>query len=88
MLHNPQWKRETLEDLIAWLETKDPDDTYDFWNCNSCLTIQWQGNFDFSRWPRWVHLMYQGQDAGRIAVGHGAASRTFNRALTRARGIL
>lgn len=30
MLYNPQWKRETVGDLIAWLETKPPEERYNF----------------------------------------------------------
>jgi hypothetical protein len=51
MLFNPKWKTDTkidtkidplsLEALVAWLETKDPKEEYDFTHAAICLFGQW-----------------------------------------------
>jgi len=40
MLHNPQNDLRTIysvDNLIAWLETRDPDETFNYISCNDCL---------------------------------------------------
>lgn len=45
MLYNPNWKANpivSIRGLIAWLETKDPNESYEFWSCDSsCLLSQY-----------------------------------------------
>lgn len=44
MLYNPKWERSvwesTLDDLIAWLETKPRDGTYQYTHPNTCMLCQ------------------------------------------------
>jgi len=85
MLFRPQWETKTdpltMEGLIAWLETKPADETYDYENCRGeCLYgqyiashgISWEG----SRGPFMAHV-YQ-------HVAH-QYPWTFGAALDRAR---
>ena len=43
MLYDPKWEKQTKADpltlagLIAWLETKPSEGTYDWWNVGGCL---------------------------------------------------
>lgn len=52
MLYDPKWEQETkadpfsLESLIAWLETKPPQEKYDFCEWNNCLLAQWLQSID------------------------------------------
>lgn len=49
MLYNPSWSKEfTRENLIAWLETKPPDESYCFVVANECLLAQWARSVDSS----------------------------------------
>lgn len=44
MLFNPKWTKPeiySLEGLIAWLETKPSDETYDWFDIKSCLVSQY-----------------------------------------------
>jgi hypothetical protein len=47
MLYNPSWKTpktddvHSLDSLIAWLETKDPDQSYDYFSGVTCLCAQY-----------------------------------------------
>lgn len=44
MLFDPKWtKTYTLEDLISWLETKDPNEKYTYYKAEICLVGQWTG---------------------------------------------
>lgn len=40
MLYNPNWKY-SLEALIAWLETQDPNEVFSFAEPRSCLLTRW-----------------------------------------------
>ena len=45
MLYSPAWDKTSLLDRwIAWLETKDPDERYDWKNLNYCACGQFFGN--------------------------------------------
>jgi len=43
MLYDPKWEQPqpTLANFIAWLETKDPNETYSFFDPNNCAVGQW-----------------------------------------------
>lgn len=48
MLYDPKWEQQTkadpfkLETLIAWLESQDPNQQYDYWDCKGrCLYGQY-----------------------------------------------
>lgn len=43
MLFNPAWKRDTftLQGLIAWLETKPPEQSYQYKSHYSCMLAQY-----------------------------------------------
>lgn len=71
----------SLENLIAWLETKPRDEAYNWYSCRDCLAAQWiesvtgQVRFDFHRVvPHYLEI-----------AGYGR--HTFGAALTRARAI-
>lgn len=64
MLYDPKWEVKTkadpfsLEGLIAWLETKNPDEQYDYWDrSGGCLLgqyvkslgLKWEYHSDLSR---------------------------------------
>ncbi len=34
-------KLEHLQDLIAWMRTRDPGETYDYWNISDCLLVRY-----------------------------------------------
>jgi hypothetical protein len=85
MLYNPQWRRRDGSDLIAWLETKDSEQSYDYQDCLSCLIVQWMGNNDCFSWPEEIRNIYYGRDTQRIAIGdRTSADWTYGKALTRA----
>jgi hypothetical protein len=40
MLYNPEWDHRellTVENLVAWLETQDPETRYDYTNAQECV---------------------------------------------------
>lgn len=44
LLYNPTWTKDhkpCLDDLISWLATKDPKETYVYRNCAECLAAQY-----------------------------------------------
>lgn len=50
MLYNQNWSPRpyafTLDNLIAWLSTKNPDEPYSFYDPNTCLIGQWVRSVD------------------------------------------
>jgi len=53
MLFNKDWEKPktqpdplSLDDLITWLETKDPTQYYNFSNSASCMLAQWVRHLD------------------------------------------
>jgi hypothetical protein len=87
MLYNPQWRPRGVVDLIAWLETRDPGEYYNYHSCSRCLIAQWMGNS--VDWPVEIKIIYKGHDPGAIAYGSGAPEDwTFGAALARARAAL
>ena len=97
MLHNPNWDKPkpvpmtdpmSLDDLIAWLETKDPNQSYQFADANNCLLAQWVKHLD----PEAIHVLRH--DNSYVYQVHGkkvdfqspifarvAAHRSFGEAL-------
>jgi hypothetical protein len=87
MLYDPKWKRESVADLIAWLEIKPPEECYEFSLCGGCLIAQWMVGVRQDAWSAEITSIYDGQDPGRIAAGpHRAREEwTCGAALARAR---
>ena len=51
MLYNPKWSTTpSLDGFIAWLETKDPSETYNWGNCNECAAGQYAKAIGFENW--------------------------------------
>lgn len=88
----PAW--DTLEALAAWLETKNPDETYPFWNNLGCLFAQYGQSVGLTRRNAWIiasDAIFDRLGLGfwrrsfmfdRIAARH---PRTFSAALARCR---
>lgn len=78
----------TLESLIAWLRTKRPEESYDYW-CNECLIGQYTA---FIGLPlKHIGTQYyqiEGSAPRRLPPGFDVIAhcepRTFNAALSRA----
>lgn len=90
MLYDPKWEKKTatdplsLEGLIAWLETKNPDESYNFHDCKgACLWDQYMGRCTGSEEYEkiWKHFRTFGFSAA-------TSPRTFGAALARARAAL
>lgn len=41
MLFDPKWEKSSLRDFIAWLRTKDPNETYDWLDPKTCACGQY-----------------------------------------------
>jgi hypothetical protein len=88
MLYDPKWsKAPSLDGFIAWLETKDPNERYDYWNCLTCACGQYASSFSIAN-PDWIwewkdrHLTTELNMIGR---GSGNYEEwTFGAALARA----
>lgn len=97
MLYDPKWDKLSLSSLIAWLETKDPNERYDFNNmCGECMFGQYMKavGIPWSFGPRSNYAMVQDFFGATIALGdvrrrHFDFLRewTFGAALTRARAL-
>ncbi len=76
-----------LENLIAWLETKDPQEAYRFVDCDKCLFAQYlresgfvgRMGFETDGGDAWQHLHR------RFFHVAGVSPQTFGAALERAR---
>lgn len=107
MLFDPKWEQQTkadpftLESLIAWLETRDPADRYDFCKWNECLLGQWLRSIDPSAHVDpgghtgfYYRAFGQTIDLTKFAqIVHGGSywkesNLVFGRALERARAAL
>lgn len=88
MLYDPKWRRECVADLVAWLETQPSGESYNYWNCNRCLVMEWMGGrTDIDSWPDEIRQIYNGRDPWHIAAGarRAASEWTYGAALARAR---
>jgi len=103
MLFNPEWKTKTdphsLKDFIAWLETKNPKEWYNYAVKRDCLLTQWVRHCDADAMGSGSSLGYivHGQRMNfynspfhRIAngIGAGGGDYTFGGALKRAQDAL
>lgn len=57
MLYNPKWSTTpSLDGFIAWLETKDPDETYNYLNCDGeCVIGRYLGSLGIA-WTNMVTM--------------------------------
>ena len=83
MLANPEWdKKNLLDNWIGWLETKDPNEAYEWRFPAGCALGQWHGNAGWIGLPGFSAL-------NTIARGSSSFSDqsdwTFGRCLERAR---
>jgi len=75
----------SLEGLIAWLETQNPETEYDYTDISDCLLTRWmrasgQRDFGFSGSPD--------HTANRFTVAAGNFPHTYGAALRRARKLV
>ena len=57
MLYNPKWDKVSLLDQwIAWLETQDPNQRYDWANLNDCACGRFYGNGAWIKEDGWSLL--------------------------------
>lgn len=87
MLYDPKWEGPSVRGLIGWLETKDPEGTYDFMDCHGgCLisqylaTLGFEWEHGFCAWPQ--YQMFVGTLIGTNRPW------TYGAALKRARKVL
>lgn len=90
MLYDPKWDRPvdvmSLQTLIAWLETKPPEEAYDYMCTNgSCFYSQYLTAHGVS-W-KGSHEWFQWHTNGRVHIAV-CEPWTFGAALTRARAML
>lgn len=87
MLYNPNWNapvEPTLAGMVAWLETKGPDETYNWADCRGrCLVYQYAASIGTSI-SRMSIKQYNALDNG-IAMNR---PWTFGAALARAKAKL
>lgn len=91
MLHNPQWERNSLLGLIAWLETQDPTTSYRFTCSGDCLVARYGGAVGIRRdeYSPELQEIYRGTDRFSIGIGTGGPGfQTYGAALERARKAL
>lgn len=90
MLHNPQWERNSLLGLIAWLETQEPQRSYRFTCSGDCLVARYGGAVGIRRdeYSPELHKIYSGTDPLRIGIGMSGDDQTYGAALERARRAL
>lgn len=86
MLYNPNWTAPapTLAGMVAWLETKDPSETYDWGNClGQCLIGQYAASIGWTI-QAMSYKQYHSLDDGIALRGPW----TFGAALARAKAKL
>lgn len=98
MLYDPKWDKQaetkadpaSLHTLIAWLETKPPEEAYSYWQPKTCLLAQYlhalgEPRYDLSSAEARAFF----GDDGRIVCGSELQRDwTFGAALERARAAL
>lgn len=94
MLYDPKWEKKTetkkpdlysLADFIAWLETHDPAEEYDYMNCKgACLMGQWLAQCGFA----WDHDLWAADRLWPIRKHSTGKGKTFGDALRRARAAV
>lgn len=73
-----------LTSLIAWLETKDPNETYSFLSCNHCLNAQYMRHLGYTRPELNISMWRDLHSKGFVTIASGRPW-TFGAALERAR---
>ena len=94
MLFDPKWNREaSLQDFIAWLETKDPNEVYRYDSAPVCALGQYYKSKGLA-YPITVVECSIAMNADYLTLaliifepGFGGTS-TFGRALSRARNLV
>lgn len=96
MLYNPKWKApkpdvNSFDGLIAWLTSKDPDESYDYYDHRKCMCAQYyraQGYwFVWMGASHFIHALHKRVDLpeGFNCVAYGNSfGHTFGAALARA----
>lgn len=100
MLYNRQWDRKpdphSLQDMIAWLGTKNPSERYDFNDASRCLIGQWlkhcDGHSTTAKGMSASHYIVNGkvQDFRKLylVANSGDNPHTFGGALRNARALM
>jgi hypothetical protein len=97
MLYDPKWEVKanpiSLESLVAWLEKRPADGTYDECNHTGCMIAQWLYHVDPASRPGFGHsFMYvvngRNTDFRKFSEIVFRGERTFGAALDRARAAL
>lgn len=99
MLYDPNWNKQpgkiSLESLIGWLETQDPDTEYDWLNPGTCLLGQWlkatghENYYDISRGITDTRSPFYIKRLAVVAlVAERGKETTLGKALKRARKAL
>jgi hypothetical protein len=52
MLYREQWTKPSLEDFIAWLEMKDPEEEYQWSNMQTCACGQYAASIGVEEWNK------------------------------------
>jgi hypothetical protein len=78
MLFNPTWaKTPSLEGFIAWLETKDPEERYDWLSFSTCACGQYMRSLGLKIPTRYPGARYAGIADRFSAIARGKASQTL-----------
>jgi hypothetical protein len=99
MLYDPKWEVTTnplsLESFIAWLETRNPTETYDFFCADECLVGQWVKSIDKracripSRDSAWYVVNRKMVNLRKfVTLANSADEFTFGGTLARARDAM
>ncbi len=95
MLYNRNWDKSqpkpgTWASVIAWLETKDPDEEYTYLNRDICLAAQYNASigrkYDSHKALSSNPFTYFSFDRRLERLARGNWTRTFGEALSTARG--
>ncbi len=95
MLYNPAWEKPrppvaTWASLIAWLETKDPEETYCYFDHGSCLAAQYNKAMGRPYDLNWAFgsslFSYWSFDRRMERLARNNVAKTFGAALAKARG--
>ncbi len=82
MLYDPKWDETLLDRFIAFLETKDPNEGYNWCGPESCACGQFYGSRDWIGLPGFARLNSIAQGNGRL---DNPSDWTFGKCLERAR---
>ncbi len=80
MLSRQEWTKPSLEDFIAWLETKDPNEEYEWLSINICPCTQYAKSIGEKDWPAKHNDLKTAKGKVWYALNHlahNASPRTF-----------